>query len=150
MLIPDKTDFMYLKTLVEKCTIYSEEMLLYLIYLLLLFTHISWNLVSKKIVFMSLQEQTFYNITDPSLPKIIMACKTMRNRGNWPGGKSLQLENGSPVKPCGQEQTGMWLTTSHWAFWPQVPGQGSRHLLRRQALSRGHSGLSTHSGRQAS
>lgn len=40
--------------------------------------------------------------------------------------------------------------TSHWAFWPQVPGQGSLHLFLIQALSRGHSGLSTHSGLQAS
>lgn len=58
--------------------------------------------------------------------------------------------NGSPVYPVGQEQTGIWFTMSHWAFWPQVPGQGSKHLFLKQALSLGHSGLSTHSGRQAS
>lgn len=33
------------------------------------------------------------------------------------------------------------------AFRPQVPGQGSIHLLRKQALSRGQSVFNTHSGR---
>lgn len=41
---------------------------------------------------------------------------------------------------------GMWLMTSHIAFCPQVPGQGSAHLLRMHALSLGHSALTTHSG----
>ena len=49
-----------------------------------------------------------------------------------------------------QEHTGMWFTTSHTAFWPHVPGQGSLHLFFRQVLSRGHSELRIHSGRQAS
>lgn len=43
---------------------------------------------------------------------------------------------------------GMWLITSHIASWPQVPGHGSTHLLRRQALSWGQSELRTHSGLQ--
>lgn len=36
------------------------------------------------------------------------------------------------------------------AFCPQVPGQGSWHLLRMQALFDGQSELSTHSGLQPS
>lgn len=36
--------------------------------------------------------------------------------------------------------------TSHNAFCPHVPGQGSVHLLRMHALFLGHSGLTTHSG----
>lgn len=32
---------------------------------------------------------------------------------------------------------------------PQVPGHGSTHLLLRHAWVRGHSALTTHSGRQA-
>lgn len=38
--------------------------------------------------------------------------------------------------------------TLHKAFDAQVPGQGSTHLFRMQARSRGQSVLSTHSGRQ--
>lgn len=44
----------------------------------------------------------------------------------------------------------MWLTTSQRALLPHVPGQGSRHLLRRHARSRAHSGFTTHSGRHPS
>lgn len=42
----------------------------------------------------------------------------------------------------------MWFVTLHWAFNPQVPGQGSKHLLPTQALSRGQSLFNTHSGLQ--
>ena len=40
------------------------------------------------------------------------------------------------------------MTTLHSAFIPQVPGQGSTHLLLTQALLRSQSELVTHSGRQ--
>jgi len=43
---------------------------------------------------------------------------------------------------------GIWLVTSHRALTPQVPGQGSMHLLRTQARSLGQSVFRTHSGRQ--
>jgi hypothetical protein len=43
---------------------------------------------------------------------------------------------------------GMWLTTSHLAFWPQVPGHGSTHFCLTHALSLGQSELITHSGLQ--
>lgn len=49
---------------------------------------------------------------------------------------------------CGQEQIGAWSKTRHNALLPQAPTQGSMHLLRTQARSRGHSELTTHSGRQ--
>lgn len=52
------------------------------------------------------------------------------------------------MKSGRQEHIGMWFATVHWAFDPQVPGQGSKHLLPIQALSRGHSLFSTHSGLQ--
>lgn len=61
-----------------------------------------------------------------------------------------QFTNGSPVYPVGHEQIGMWFTTSHCALWPHVPGHGSTHLLRKQALSRLHSAFVVHSGRQPS
>ena len=56
--------------------------------------------------------------------------------------------NGSPVKPFSHEQIGLWLLTWHLAFMPQVPGQGSVHFWLIQALSSGHSELTTHSGLQ--
>lgn len=40
--------------------------------------------------------------------------------------------------------------TSHLAFCPQTPGQGSRHLFLKQALSLEHSWLPVHSGLQDS
>lgn len=49
---------------------------------------------------------------------------------------------------CGQEQIGAWSKTRHNALLPQAPMQGSMHLLRTQARSRGHSELTIHSGRQ--
>lgn len=75
-----------------------------------------------------------------------------RKNSHWniPWGSGLQLEKGSPVSPSGQEQTGIWLTTSQRALCPQVPGHGSRHLLLIQAWFLGHSSLRIHSGRQFS
>lgn len=74
--------------------------------------------------------------------------------GSWEivgtGSAALQLVNGSPVKPSGHEHVGIWLMTSHRAFTPQVPGQGSLHLFLIQALSLWHSELKTHSGLQDS
>lgn len=51
-----------------------------------------------------------------------------------------------PFNPCGHLHMGIWLYTSHKAFWPQVPGHGSIHLFLMHALSWGHSLLRTHSG----
>lgn len=53
-----------------------------------------------------------------------------------------------PTNSGKHEQIGMWFVTIHCAFNPQVPTQGSKHLLRMQALSRGQSLFSTHSGLQ--
>lgn len=58
------------------------------------------------------------------------------------------ITNGSPENRSGQVQIGLWFTTWHWAFSPQVPGQGSMHFWLTQALFRGHSKLDTHSGLQ--
>lgn len=55
--------------------------------------------------------------------------------------------NALPVMRSGQLHIGMWLTTLHTAVAAQVPGQGSVHLFRIQALLRSHSKLCTHSGR---
>jgi len=52
------------------------------------------------------------------------------------------------VKPDGQLQIGLWFTTWQRAPVPHVPGQGSVHLNRWQALFCGHSAFTTHSGRQ--
>lgn len=51
----------------------------------------------------------------------------------------LQCVNGFPVKSDIHEQVGMWFITSHLALSPHTPGQGSRHLFLKQALSLGHS-----------
>lgn len=53
------------------------------------------------------------------------------------------------MKPLLQEQIGLWLFTWHTAFSPQAPGQGSTHFWLTHALFKGHSELTTHSGRQA-
>jgi len=42
---------------------------------------------------------------------------------------------------------GLWFFVVHCAPMPQVLGQGSAHLRFTQALSCGHSELTTHSGR---
>lgn len=47
-----------------------------------------------------------------------------------------------------QTQLGIWLTTRHSAFNPQVPGHGSLHFFFIQAKLKEHSLLATHSGRQ--
>lgn len=63
-------------------------------------------------------------------------------RINW------QVVNGSPEYPDKHVQTGLWLTTMHWAFRPQAPGHGSIHFWFEQALFRLQSELTVHSGRQ--
>lgn len=60
--------------------------------------------------------------------------------GRW------QEVNGFPVYPGRQAQVGAWLGTVHSALMPQVPGQGSLHLLLTQALFLGQSEFVTHSG----
>lgn len=55
-----------------------------------------------------------------------------------------------PDIPVGHAHIGMWLTTSHKAFSPHVPGQGSLHLFLMQALSFEQSEFKTHSGRHPS
>lgn len=46
------------------------------------------------------------------------------------------------------EHIGLWFIILHSVLTPQGFGQGFTHLLFSQALSRGHSELTTHSGRQ--
>lgn len=65
-------------------------------------------------------------------------------------GWGLQLLNGSPMYPGKQLHEGTWLSTRHKAFWPQVPGHGSWHLLRTHALSDAQSEFTIHSGLQLS
>lgn len=45
----------------------------------------------------------------------------------------LHCENGSPTKPDRHTHIGVWLTTLHSAFAPQLPGHGSRHFWFMQA-----------------
>lgn len=59
-----------------------------------------------------------------------------------------QALRGSPVKPGLQVQEGAWFIVRHSALIPQVPGQGSLHLLFKQAFERSQSAFMTHSGRQ--
>lgn len=59
----------------------------------------------------------------------------------------LHSTNGSPSRPGGQLQVGMWFTTSQNAASPQVPGQGSIHLKLLQALLGEQSVFMVHSGR---
>lgn len=68
------------------------------------------------------------------MKKCLLSCWTQRAKG-------------SPVKPGGQLQIGLWLTTWHLALTPQVPGQGSMHFCLTQALSWAQSELTMHSGR---
>lgn len=58
------------------------------------------------------------------------------------------LLNGSPVKSAGQLQIGLWFTTWHLAFKPQVPAHGFEHFWLIQACVKEHSELVIHSGRQ--
>jgi len=57
-----------------------------------------------------------------------------------------QKVKGSPVKPAGQVQIGLWFLVIHCAFNPQIFGQGSTHFLFIHARCRGHSALTIHSG----
>lgn len=61
---------------------------------------------------------------------------------------TVQAAKGSPLKPWGHLQMGLWLTTEHSALTPQLPGQGSLHFWLTQALESSQSELTTHSGRQ--
>lgn len=45
-------------------------------------------------------------------------------------------------------QIGLWLIVWQLALWPHIPGHGSLHFCPIHALSRLHSVLITHSGRQ--
>lgn len=56
------------------------------------------------------------------------------------------LVNGSPVKPGGQLQIGLWFITVQRAWSPHVPGQGSVHFWLLHAWFWRHSELTTHSG----
>lgn len=47
-----------------------------------------------------------------------------------------------------QVHIGLWFITLQSVFVPQGPGHGLTHRALRQALSREHSELTTHSGRQ--
>lgn len=62
----------------------------------------------------------------------------------------LQRLKASPVYPIKQEHFGAWLTVVHSALIPQVPGQGSWHLLLIHALFPGQSESIIHSGRHPS
>lgn len=61
---------------------------------------------------------------------------------------TVQAAKGSPLRPWGHLQMGLWLTTEHSALTPQLPGQGSLHFWLTQALESSQSELTTHSGRQ--
>ena len=63
-------------------------------------------------------------------------------------GRGVHWVNGSPVKPLGQLQIGLWLRTRQSAPAPQLPGHGSRHFWPMQAWSVRQSWWMTHSGRQ--
>lgn len=52
------------------------------------------------------------------------------------------------MNPGLQLQIGLWLTVRHLAFRPHVPGHGSTHRWFTHDLSREHSELIIHSGRQ--
>lgn len=55
-------------------------------------------------------------------------------------------ENGSPVKPWGQAQIGLWFLVLQWAPTPHVFGHGSAHFWFIQARSIVHSEFTIHSG----
>ena len=67
---------------------------------------------------------------------------------NLRGSGFVQETLGSPMYPDGQVQTGSWFSTLQKALVAQgsVTAQGLRHFLLMQALCRGHSELSRHSG----
>lgn len=58
------------------------------------------------------------------------------------------LTKGSPVKPAGQLQIGLWLITWHLAMTPHEPAQGFIHLWLLHAWFFGQSELTVHSGLQ--
>ena len=64
------------------------------------------------------------------------------------GDNNRHLVNGSPLCPWIHVQAGKWLNTVQIAFWPQLPGQGSRHFILIHAKLGGQSWFIAHSGRQ--
>ena len=61
-----------------------------------------------------------------------------------------QERYGSPSNPVMHEHLGIWFRTLQTAFWPHVPGHGSRHFIFWQAKLLAQSESKTHSGRQPS
>lgn len=74
----------------------------------------------------------------------------MHDRNIPTAGWGWQEVNASPTYPGIQLQFGAWFITVQEAYRPQMPGHGSTHLLRMQALSDGQSELNTHSGLHSS
>lgn len=74
----------------------------------------------------------------------------MHNKTIPIGGWRWQEVNASPMYPGMQLHVGAWLITVQVAYKPQMPGHGSTHLLRMQALLDGQSELNTHSGLHSS
>lgn len=62
--------------------------------------------------------------------------------------RGMHLVKGSPVNDSLQLQIGLWFLTTHIVLRPHALGQGSEHFCEIQALSNGHSALTTHSGLQ--
>lgn len=91
---------------------------------------LSWVL-QKQLKILRLIVKFLWNLTNWL---VLLGC------GRW------QEVNGFPVYPGRQAQVGAWLGTVHSALMPQVPGQGSLHLLLTQALFLGQSEFVTHSG----
>lgn len=60
----------------------------------------------------------------------------------------IHLTNGSPLYPSSQLQIALWLTTWHLACKPQTPSHGFLQRWLMHDLSRAHSELTKHSGRQ--
>lgn len=67
-----------------------------------------------------------------------------------PSGTAWQIVNAFPIVGAGHEQIGMWLDTVQMAPTPQVPGQGSWHLVLIQACDFEQSVFTKHSGWQLS
>lgn len=78
--------------------------------------------------------------------KICLTLVSLKHWNFWNLRIGKHLVNGSPVYLGGQLHIGLWLTTWHLAFNPQVPGQGSMHFWLTQAWFNGQSELTTHSG----
>lgn len=68
----------------------------------------------------------------------------------WIPSSGEHITNALPDILSAQLQVGMWFTTEHKAFWPQIwpERHGSWHLFLMQARSLEQSEFRTHSGRQ--